>query len=131
MTRRRRPQIGHRGAKQHDFADRRLRDFRPLPPVDGRIGQMRQQVEHARAVASSGETVEMLGDFRPDAGQRRCGGEERSQNMRAHGGFLNMNAPFAAGGGKLLPRMNFPQTVGRRTKKKSDQPHYDSAGGPS
>ena len=72
------------GGEGRDVADRRIGDRRARPPVDGAARQVEHQVDHARGLRfAAEETVENLAELRPDAGERRHGGEERIENRGA------------------------------------------------
>ena len=77
----------------------RVADFRPRAPVDRGVGQMEQDVDHARALRPVEQLVEQLGVLRADARQRAGGGEQRIEQGGAHGAFIQAVACEAKGGG--------------------------------
>ena len=82
---RRRPEFGDDCLDRDHAIEWRRADFRPAAPVDRRRGQMKNEIDHAGAIAlASQEPVEELARFRPYARQGRGRSEKRVEKRRAH-----------------------------------------------
>ena len=79
--------LGDRRLDRDDRIGNSVADLRPCAPVEGREGQMEQDVHDPRALGLSEQPVEQLRVLRSDAGQRAGRREQRVEERRAHGGL--------------------------------------------
>ena len=76
--------LGHGRLDGHDRVGNRVADFRPRAPVDGRLRQVEEDVDHPRALGLVEQAVEEFRVLRPDSRQGDCRGEERIEERRTH-----------------------------------------------
>ena len=74
--------LGHPRLDGDDRVGNRVADLGARAPVDGRLRQVEEDVDHPRALAPVEQPVEQLGVLRPDPGQGARGREQRIEEPR-------------------------------------------------
>ena len=76
--------LGHNRLDGHDRVRNGVADLGPRAPVDGRLGQMEEDVDDPRPLGFIEQAIEQFGVLRPDPRQRAGGCEQRVKQGRAH-----------------------------------------------
>ena len=74
--------LGHPGLDGDDRAGNRVADLGTRAPIDGRLRQVEEDVDHPRALGLIEQTVEQLRVLRPDPRQGAGGREQRIEQRR-------------------------------------------------
>ena len=77
--------LGHNRLDGHDRVGNGVADLGPRAPVDGRLGQMEEDVDDPRALGLIEQAIEQFGVLRPDPRQRAGGREHGIEKIGAHG----------------------------------------------
>ena len=77
--------LGHPGLDGDDRVGNRVADLGPRAPVDGRLRQVEQDVDHPRALGLVEQAVEQFRVLRPDPRQRAGGREQRIEQRGTRG----------------------------------------------
>ncbi len=77
--------LGHRRLDRHDRVRDRIADLGAGAPVDSRLRQVEQDIDHPRPLRLVEQAIEQLRVLRPDPRQRAGRREQRVEKRGAHG----------------------------------------------